>query len=218
MSEEEIEIQESEEEIEDEVQIETSDLVKWTESEYANQNWDGFQIPVIDGNLDPDIVTRRTPPPQSGASHTLIISEQTALKNYGEVDPPMSIYIDPNKILDDLVRNNPQITSLVDTRNLSDEQLFSTVVLEMSNLWNGKYHGGKLPSTREFEKQTGSGVVINTSFNVRGEPIVCSPEDSYKCFMRTEMDVLTIENFILLKEEQPDFSDKEDWQKLYELD
>ena len=156
MSEEEIEIQESEEEIEDEVQIETSDLVKWTESEYANQNCDGFQIPVIDGNLDPDIVTRRTPPPQSGASHTLIISEQTALKNYGEVYPPMSIYIDRNKILDDLVRNNPQITSLVDTRNLSDEQLFSTVVLEMSNLWNGKYHGGKLPSTREFEKQTGS--------------------------------------------------------------
>jgi len=71
---------------------------------------------------------------------------------------------------------------------------------------------------KEFEKQTGLGVVINTSFNVRGEPIVCSPEDSYKCFMRTEMDVLTIENFILLKEDQPDFSDKEDWKKLYELD
>ena len=71
---------------------------------------------------------------------------------------------------------------------------------------------------KEFEKQTGSGVLINTSFNVRGEPIVCSPEDSYKCFMRTEMDVLAIENFILLKEDQPDFSDKEDWQKTYELD
>ena len=71
---------------------------------------------------------------------------------------------------------------------------------------------------KEFEKKTGCPVIINTSFNVRGEPIVCSPQDSYKCFMRTEMDVLAIENFILLKEEQPDFSDKEDWQKVYELD
>ncbi len=71
---------------------------------------------------------------------------------------------------------------------------------------------------KEFEKKTGCPVIINTSFNVRGEPIVCSPEDSYKCFMRTEMDVLAIENFILLKEEQPDFSDQEDWQKVYELD
>ncbi|MBM3579776.1 MAG: hypothetical protein FJX34_03280, partial [Alphaproteobacteria bacterium] len=75
---------------------------------------------------------------------------------------------------------------------------------------------------KKFLEKTGSAVLINTSFNVRGEPIVCSPEDSYKCFMRTEMDVLTIENFILYKENQPDFSDSflggEDWRKLYELD
>lgn len=71
---------------------------------------------------------------------------------------------------------------------------------------------------KKFEEKTGSAVVINTSFNVRGEPIVCTPQDSYKCFMRTEMDVLTIEDFILYKEDQPDFSDREDWQKTYELD
>jgi len=71
---------------------------------------------------------------------------------------------------------------------------------------------------KNFDKKTGCGVIINTSFNVRGEPIVCSPEDSYKCFMRTEMDVLTIEDFVLYKEDQPDFSDQEDWQKSYELD
>lgn len=71
---------------------------------------------------------------------------------------------------------------------------------------------------KKFFDKTGSAVVINTSFNVRGEPIVCSPEDSYKCFMRTEMDVLTIEDFILYKEDQPNFSDKENWQKTYELD
>jgi carbamoyltransferase len=71
---------------------------------------------------------------------------------------------------------------------------------------------------KEFEKKTGCPIIINTSFNVRGEPIVCSPEDSYKCFMRTEMDVLAIENFILLKDEQPKFYDKQNWQKTYELD
>ena len=47
-------------------------------------------------------------------------------------------------------------------------------------------------------------MVINTSFNVRGEPIVCTPEDAYRCFMATNMDVLVIEHFILLKSEQPD--------------
>lgn len=71
---------------------------------------------------------------------------------------------------------------------------------------------------KKFKGQTGCSVLINTSFNVRGEPIVCSPEDSYKCFMRTEMDVLAIEDFILYKESQPDFSDRKDWQKEYELD
>jgi carbamoyltransferase len=71
---------------------------------------------------------------------------------------------------------------------------------------------------KEFEKKTGCPIIINTSFNVRGEPIVCSPQDSYKCFMRTEMDVLAIENFILLKDEQPKFYDKQNWQKTYELD
>jgi len=71
---------------------------------------------------------------------------------------------------------------------------------------------------KEFENQTGCPVVINTSFNVRGEPIVCSPKDSYQCFMRTKMDVLAIENFILYKDQQPNFSDQEDWQKTYELD
>jgi carbamoyltransferase len=54
-----------------------------------------------------------------------------------------------------------------------------------------------------FEKATGYGVIVNTSFNVRGEPIICTPHDAYRCFMRTEMDVLVLENFILLKEQQP---------------
>jgi carbamoyltransferase len=70
----------------------------------------------------------------------------------------------------------------------------------------------------EFERRTGVGVVVNTSFNVRGEPIVCSPHDAYTCFMRTGMDVLVLEHFILYKTEQPAFEDAEDWRQEYELD
>lgn len=70
----------------------------------------------------------------------------------------------------------------------------------------------------EFEKLTGCGVVVNTSFNVRGEPIVCTPEDAYLCFMRTDMDILALENFVLFKSEQPEFHDKANWRSQYELD
>jgi len=56
----------------------------------------------------------------------------------------------------------------------------------------------------EFKRQTGYGIIVNTSFNVRGEPIVCTPEEAFICFMRTEMDVLVMENFLLLKENQPE--------------
>lgn len=70
----------------------------------------------------------------------------------------------------------------------------------------------------EFEKLTGCAVIVNTSFNVRGEPIICSPEDAYRCFMRTEMDVLVIENCILHKEDQPPWREEGDWRSELELD
>jgi carbamoyltransferase len=69
-----------------------------------------------------------------------------------------------------------------------------------------------------FKEKSGCAVVINTSFNVRGEPIVCSPEDAYRCFMRTEMDVLVLEDCVLYKEEQPEFEDNQNWRDEYELD
>jgi carbamoyltransferase len=71
---------------------------------------------------------------------------------------------------------------------------------------------------RAFERQTGCAVLVNTSFNVRGEPIVCTPEDAYRCFMRTEMDHLVLENFILAKEDQPRWQRDESWQDEFELD
>lgn len=70
----------------------------------------------------------------------------------------------------------------------------------------------------EFKKLTGCSVVINTSFNVRSEPIVCSPQDAYQCFMRTGMDILVLENCILYKEEQSEWKEEEDWQEMYEPD
>ncbi|HEX6865132.1 MAG TPA: carbamoyltransferase C-terminal domain-containing protein, partial [Thermoanaerobaculia bacterium] len=70
----------------------------------------------------------------------------------------------------------------------------------------------------EFEKLTGYGVIVNTSFNVRGEPIVCTPEDAYRCFMRTEMDYLVLGPFLLDKKAQPVFAEKGDWRKEFQLD
>lgn len=69
-----------------------------------------------------------------------------------------------------------------------------------------------------FKEKTGCSLLVNTSFNVRGEPIVCTPEDAYMCFMRTEMDYLVIENFLFAKEEQPPRQEREDWRETYELD
>jgi carbamoyltransferase len=71
---------------------------------------------------------------------------------------------------------------------------------------------------REFKRLTGTGVLINTSFNVRGEPIVESPLDAYTCFMRTGIDALVLENCVLLKSEQPEFHDAGDWRSQFTLD
>ena len=70
----------------------------------------------------------------------------------------------------------------------------------------------------EFEKLTGCAVIVNTSFNVRGEPIICTPEDAYRCFMRTEMDVLVMEDCILFKEEQPPWKEGKEWRNDLILD
>jgi carbamoyltransferase len=78
---------------------------------------------------------------------------------------------------------------------------------------NPRYHDliGK------FNELTGCPILVNTSFNVRGEPIICSPEDAFHCFMGTELDVLVVGNFILRKEDQ-DESLKQNYEDKYELD
>ncbi|MCB1875318.1 MAG: carbamoyltransferase [Chromatiales bacterium] len=79
---------------------------------------------------------------------------------------------------------------------------------------NPRYH--KLLTA--FHERTGCPVLVNTSFNVRGEPIVCTPEDAYRCFMRTEMDYLVVENFLMAKTEQPAREKDESWMEEFELD
>jgi carbamoyltransferase len=69
-----------------------------------------------------------------------------------------------------------------------------------------------------FQQLTGCPVLVNTSFNVRGEPIVCTPRDAYRCFMRTEMDCLVLGPYLLLKSAQPPLRDDVDWRSEYQLD
>ena len=78
---------------------------------------------------------------------------------------------------------------------------------------NPRYHA----VISKFKDKTGCPIVVNTSFNVRGEPIICSPSDAFKCFMGTELDVLAIGNYLLFKKEQ-DEAIKDNYEKGYELD
>ncbi len=92
---------------------------------------------------------------------------------------------------------------------------YSARIQSVSEQTNPRYHG----IIKAFEERTGYGIIINTSFNVRGEPIVCTPEDAYRCFMRTEMDYLVLGNHILEKTAQPAMDiEKEAWQEEFPLD
>jgi len=91
---------------------------------------------------------------------------------------------------------------------------YSARVQTVQKETNPKYH--QLISA--FEKLTGYGVVVNTSFNVRGEPIVCTPQDAYRCFMRTDIDHLVLGNFLLNKTEQKQLKNDVDWKKEFVLD
>ena len=79
---------------------------------------------------------------------------------------------------------------------------------------HAEFHG----LLKAFDQRTGCPVLINTSFNVRGEPIVCTPEDAYLCFMRTNMDVLVLGNQILRKAAQPELVEAFDWRERFALD
>jgi carbamoyltransferase len=91
---------------------------------------------------------------------------------------------------------------------------YSARVQTVSADTNPHYHA----LIKEFENQTGCGVLVNTSFNVRGEPIVCTPEDAYRCFMRTHIDYLVLGSFLLDKQQQPVSEEDQSWQQEFQLD
>lgn len=91
---------------------------------------------------------------------------------------------------------------------------YSARIQSVAEKTNPRYH----QLIKAFEKRTGCGVIINTSFNVRGEPIVCTPEDAYRCFMRTEMDYLVLGDCILDKKDQPKMPEAQDWRDEFKLD
>jgi carbamoyltransferase len=91
---------------------------------------------------------------------------------------------------------------------------YSARIQTVSKDTNPRFHA----LLKAFEAKTGAGVLVNTSFNVRGEPIVCSPEDAYRCFMRTKMDALVLGNCLLRKEKQPRFEETTDWRSEFQLD
>jgi carbamoyltransferase len=91
---------------------------------------------------------------------------------------------------------------------------YSARVQTVSSKTNPRYHN----LISAFKRKTGCPTIVNTSFNVRGEPIVCTPQDAYRCFMRTEMDVLVLQNQILYKSEQPKVEKDETWMQEFELD
>jgi carbamoyltransferase len=109
----------------------------------------------------------------------------------------------------------------IDKLNLKRSELpaithvdYSARVQTVHRETNPRYHA----LLRAFEQRTGCGVLVNTSFNVRGEPIVCTPSEAYRCFMRTEMDYLIVENMLLDKKQQPAWERDTSWQTEFELD
>lgn len=110
---------------------------------------------------------------------------------------------------DDILREVSQVRSTIPAVTHVD---YSARIQSVSERDNKKYYD----LINKFYELSECAVLVNTSFNVRGEPIVCTPADAYECFMRTEMDVLVIDNYILYKEEQP--YDEQRWKKQFELD
>ena len=127
------------------------------------------------------------------------------------------------------VREEKRRNSGFDTKNLKGIDLLNVVRSEVPAITHVDYSARIQtvhPETNAlyyrmihaFFEKTGCPVIINTSFNVRGEPIVESPEDAYRCFMRTEMDHLVMGSFLLDKKSQPPFVETKDWRKEFQLD
>jgi len=146
------------------------------------------------------------------------------ISDYFQLDgdsPYMLIVKDINDQLKNEVPVNYNQLPLMDKLRVNRSKIPSVTHVDFSGriqTVDGKYNSEYYNLIKAFEKRTGDGIIINTSFNVRGEPIVCSPEDAYRCFMRTEMDYLVINNYVFQKTEQPKWMQKDEWQEEFALD
>jgi carbamoyltransferase len=139
------------------------------------------------------------------------ISED-AVKDYFQVNRPSPYMLFVAEIAEDKRRpmsNEEQKLFGIDKLNVVRSEIPAVTHVDYSarlQTVNGKTNERFHKLLKEFGNQTGHPILVNTSFNVRGEPIVCTPEDAYKCFMRTEMDYLALGNYLLDRREQPDFT------------
>ena len=151
-----------------------------------------------------------------------ILEEEVATQFELKTESPYMLLVAPVK-QDLCIRMTPEQEKLfgIEKLNIPRSSIpavthvdYSARVQTVSKHTNPRYH----QLIEAFRRRTGCPSLVNTSFNIRGEPIVCTPEDAYRCFMRTEMDVLVLENQLLLKEDQPQKTHDQSWRKEFELD
>ena len=139
--------------------------------------------------------------------------------DYFEIDRPSPYMLLVAPVRDDIrvpmTRHDRELTGL-ERLNVPRSRIpavthvdYSSRVQTVSSKTNPRYHR----LLKVFEARTDCGVLVNTSFNVRGEPIVCTPEDAYRCFMRTEMDFLVIDDILLSKTQQPEWIEDSSWKE-----
>jgi len=151
-----------------------------------------------------------------------ILAEEVS--NYFEIDRPspyMLLVVEVKKELQKSMSEEEQALFGIDKLNVVRSTIPAVTHVDYSarlQTVHKETHPRFWRLLKKFYELTGCPLLVNTSFNVRGEPIVCTPLDAYRCFMRTEMDYLVMGNFILDKRSQPEFKDTSDWKKQFVLD
>jgi len=152
---------------------------------------------------------------------SVLVEDIAKLFEYEKPSPYMLIVKDVNDENRTVLPENYNKLPLMDKLKVKRSTIPAITHVDFSariQTVDGNYNKRYYHLINEVKKITGIGLVINTSFNVRGEPIVCDPDDAYRCFMRTEMDYLVINDYIFDKKKQPHWDEKEKWQEIFELD
>jgi carbamoyltransferase len=150
----------------------------------------------------------------------IVLAEDAAEYFEAVHESPYMLVIDqvrPERCLPDPKRHGEDLTEWVNTPR-SDIPAVTHVDYSARIQTVDERHPGIHGLLKAFKARTGFGILVNTSFNVRSEPIVCTPEDAYRCFMRTGIDTLVLDDFVLEKSEQPRWVETQDWRQEFGLD